>query len=329
MKILIGDDSLTHRVMLEAIVKQWGFEVVLAEDGQQAWNILSDPDAPRLVLLDWEMFGLDGLEVCRRVRANQDQDPPYILLLTARQETADIVTGLDAGANDYISKPFENTELHARLRVGARMLDLQRELISAREALEYQANHDALTGMLNRGAVMQAMEQEMERVRRSDQALQIGLIDVDHFKQINDTHGHLAGDGVLQEMARRIEAILRPYDRVGRYGGEEFLVLVSSEAADARALCERLRSGIADQPFVEGQVALQITVSGGFVPFTSQDTRGASELLAAADDLLYQAKDAGRNRILFDQADGPDVPQSNPQSSSDTPGAPAKKRSAG
>ena len=325
MKILIGDDSMTHRVMLEAIVKQWGFEVVLAEDGQQAWDILSGPDAPRLVLLDWEMPGLDGLEVCRRVREREDQDPPYILLLTARRETADIVNGLDAGANDYIAKPFDNTELHARLRVGARMLDLQRELISTREALEYQAHHDALTGLLNRGAVMQAMAQEMERVKRDGQALQIGLIDVDHFKQVNDTHGHPAGDAVLQEMARRIEAILRPYDRVGRYGGEEFLVLVSSETADAQALCERLRSGIADQPFVEGQVALRVTVSGGFVPFTSQDTRGASELLASADNLLYEAKAAGRNRILFDQTIG----RGDGQSTSETSGARSKQRSAG
>jgi diguanylate cyclase (GGDEF)-like protein len=329
MKILIGDDSLTQRVMLEAIVKQWGFEVVLAEDGQQAWDILSGPDAPRLVLLDWEMPGLDGLEVCRRVREREDQDPPYILLLTARRETADIVTGLDAGANDYISKPFENTELHARLRVGARMLDLQRELISAREALEYQAHHDALTGLLNRGAVMQAMAQEMERVKRDGKALQIGLIDVDHFKQINDTHGHPAGDAVLQEMALRIESILRPYDRVGRYGGEEFLVLVSGEMADAQALCERLRSEIADQPFGDGQVALRVTVSGGFVPFTSRDTRGASELLAIADKLLYEAKAAGRNRILFDQTTGPADEQSNPQSASEAPGARAKKKSAG
>ena len=300
MKILIADDSLTQRVMLEAIVKRWEFEAVIAEDGQQALQILSAPDAPRLVLLDWEMPGLDGLEVCRRVRENKNEAPPYILLLPARSETADIVAGLDAGANDYISKPFENTELHARLRVGARMLDLQRELISAREALEFQANHDSLTGLLNRGAVMRAMEQEMERVRRTGHALQIGLIDVDHFKQINDTHGHPAGDAVLQEMARRIEAILRPYDLVGRYGGEEFLVLVSSEIADARELCERLRSGIADQSFTAGEVALRVTVSGGFVPFIAQDARGAGELLAVADNLLYEAKAAGRNQIIFD-----------------------------
>jgi diguanylate cyclase (GGDEF)-like protein len=329
MKILIVDDSLTQRVMLEAIVRQWEFEAVLAEDGQQALQILSAADAPRLVLLDWEMPGLDGLEVCRRVRENQDQDPPYILLLTARSETADVVTGLDAGANDYISKPFENTELHARLRVGARMLDLQRELIGAREALEFQANHDSLTGLLNRGAVMRAMEQEMERARRTGRALQVGLVDVDHFKQINDTHGHPAGDAVLQEMARRIEAILRPYDLVGRYGGEEFLVLVSSEIADAGELCERLRCGIADQPFADGEVALRVTVSGGFVPFTAQDPRSASELLAAADNLLYAAKAAGRNRIICNPADGAEVVQPDSRSGSDSLSTQQAKRTAG
>ncbi len=305
MKLLIGDDSLTHRVMLEAIVRQWGFDTVLAEDGEQAWQILSGDDAPRLVLLDWEMPGLDGLEVCRRVRARQEQDPPYILLLTARRETDDIVAGLDAGANDYIAKPFENTELHARLRVGERMLDLQRELISAREALEFQASHDALTGLLNRGAVMQAMQEAIERAGQTGEPLQIGLIDIDHFKQVNDTHGHLAGDAVLQEAARRIEGALRDGDLVGRYGGEEFLVLINGEPADAPAFCERLRGVIAERPFECDQAALQVTVSGGFVPFKLHDTRSASALLAAADDLLYEAKSAGRDRILCDPQGSP------------------------
>ncbi len=306
MKILIGDDSLTHRVMLEAIVKQWGFDAVLAEDGEQALQILFAADAPRLVLLDWEMPGLDGLEVCRRVRQRQGEDPPYILLLTARRETDDIVAGLDAGANDYIAKPFENTELHARLRVGKRMLDLQRELISAREALEFQASHDALTGMLNRGAVMRRLEQAVARVDETGEALQIGLIDMDHFKQINDGHGHPAGDAVLREGARRIEAVLRDGDVAGRYGGEEFLLLVSGDADDAPAFCERLRGVIADQPFDCDEVTLRVTASGGFVPLTPGGGQSASELLVAADNLLYQAKAAGRNRILCENAAAPD-----------------------
>jgi diguanylate cyclase (GGDEF)-like protein len=196
------------------------------------------------------------------------------------------------------------------------MLDLQRELIGAREALEFQATHDGLTGLLNRSAVMQAMAQEMERVQRTSQALQIGLIDIDHFKQVNDTHGHLAGDAVLRGLAQRLEATLRPYDQVGRYGGEEFLVLVNSEIGDAQALCERLRSAIADQPFEHEQIALRITISGGFVPFTQQDTITASELLAVADKALYKAKATGRNRIVFDEGVGPTQALSNPPAKS-------------
>ncbi len=315
MKILIGDDSLTQRVMLEAIVSKWGFDAVLAEDGQQAWDILSAADAPRLVLLDWEMPGIDGLEVCRRARARQDRDPPYILLLTARSETADIVAGLDAGANDYIQKPFENNELHARLRVGARMLDLQRALIDAREALEFQASHDDLTGLLNRGAIMQAAEQAVERTRRSGRPLQVGLLDIDHFKQINDTHGHPVGDAVLREAAERIHSTLRSGDLVGRYGGEEFLLLVNGEMTDAPAFCERLRGAIADRPFEPGEVALRVTLSGGFVAVDPRDDDSVADILAAADKFLYQAKTGGRNRILFDQPAGAATP--------------AKKRSAG
>ncbi len=302
MKILIGDDSLTQRVMLDAIVRKWGFEAVLAEDGQQAWDMLSAPEAPRLVLLDWEMPGLDGLEVCRRVRARQDRDPPYILLLTSRSDTADIVAGLDAGANDYIPKPFENTELHARLRVGQRMLDMQRELIDARAALEFQATHDDLTGLLNRGAIMRAMEQAMAQTRDDGLPLQVGLLDIDHFKQINDTHGHPAGDAVLREAAHRIWSTLRSGDLVGRYGGEEFLVLVNGELDDAPAFCERLRVAIADRPFEQGAVALRVTVSGGFVEVDPSLSGSVDEVLAAADRLLYEAKAAGRNRILADPA---------------------------
>ncbi len=308
MKLLIGDDSLTQRVMLDAITRKWGFETVLAEDGQQAWDILCKADAPRLVLLDWEMPGLDGPEICRRVRARQDRNPPYILLLTARSDTADIVTGLDAGANDYVQKPFENTELHARLRVGARMLDMQSELNDARAALEFQASHDDLTGMLNRGAIMRALEAALERSRADNRPLQVGLLDIDHFKQINDTHGHPAGDAVLRETAHRLWSTLRADDQVGRYGGEEFLVLVDGESADAPAFCERLRTAIADRPFDCDSVALRVTLSGGFVAVNPEDGGSVSEILAAADRKLYEAKSGGRNCILFEPSAIADKP---------------------
>ncbi len=306
MKILIGDDNLTQRVMLDAVVGKWGFETVLAEDGRQAWDILSAPDAPRLVLLDWEMPGLDGIEVCRRVRENLEQDPPYILLLTARSDTADIVAGLEAGANDYIAKPFENTELRARLQVGKRMLELQRQLIDAREALEFQASHDALTGLLNRGAIMQAMELEIQRAQRNDEPLHVALMDIDHFKSINDNHGHLAGDAALREVAARISRVLRPYDKVGRYGGEEFLLLVNCDYDPAEALFQRLRGAVAESACSHEDRILRVTASVGFSQYRGQPGCGAAELLAAADAALYAAKAAGRDRVAFRDVDESD-----------------------
>ncbi len=304
MKLLIAEDSMSMRVMLQVLTDQWGFETVLAEDGHQAWGLLSGDDAPGLVLLDWQMPGLNGLEVCRRVRAEQTEDPPYIILLTGRNETTDIISGLEAGANDYITKPFDNGELKARLQVGRRMLEIQRQLIDAKQALAFQASHDALTGLLNRGAIMQSLEQEMARARRQSQPLHVGLLDIDHFKQVNDTHGHLTGDAVLREVAGRLQVTLRPYDRVGRYGGEEFLVLLNGEAEHPEGLFERLRHAMADEPFVHEQLSLPITISCGVVTYIPQrDGRDGDALLAAADAALYGAKETGRNRTVFAQPD--------------------------
>ncbi|MCP5086976.1 MAG: diguanylate cyclase, partial [Rhodobacteraceae bacterium] len=183
-------------------------------------------------------------------------DPPYIILLTARSKTADIVEGLSKGANDYIAKPFENAELQARLQVGRRMLDLQAQLNKSKETLTFQATYDALTGLLNRGAVMKVLEQNMAYVQRQPEAaLFIGLCDIDHFKRINDTHGHLTGDAVLREVARRIAAALRPYDQVGRYGGEEFLILQYTFRDQVYNPFERIRRATADTPFIVEEIS--------------------------------------------------------------------------
>ncbi len=305
MKLLIAEDDLTSRTMLAAVTSKWGYEPVEVEDGEAAWQIMQGEDAPRLLLLDWEMPKLDGLALCQRIRQQKDKDsnPTFIILLTARNETAYIVEGLNAGANDYITKPFKNAELQARLQVGRRMLDLQEELNSAKQALAIQANHDELTGLINRRALMEAMEQEMARANRQSLPLHVGLVDIDHFKQVNDSHGHLAGDAILRDVASRLGTTLRTYDRVGRYGGEEFMILLSCDAAHAQEAFERIRRAIADEAFVYEEVTLQITISCGVTSYTPlQDTRNSTELLAAADDALYEAKAAGRNRTVFAQA---------------------------
>lgn len=300
MKLLIAEDDLTSRTMLAAVARKWGYEPIAVEDGEAAWEVLRRPEPPRLLLLDWMMPRLDGLALCRRIRREESSDPPFIVLLTGRGETEDIVKALEAGANDHVAKPFENAELRARLDVGKRMLDLQAELRRATEALAIRATRDSLTGLLNRGAIMEALEQEMARARRRQQTLCVGLCDIDYFKRVNDTHGHLAGDAVLREAARCIEAALRPFDQVGRYGGEEFLILVEATRDQAPALFERIRHVFADTPFVVENAALDVTISCGATFFTPPaDQRIDTALLAAADAALYRAKDAGRNRAVF------------------------------
>jgi len=298
MKILIAEDDFTSRSILTAVLKKCGFDPVVAEDGGAAWDVLQRPDAPRLILLDWNMPGMDGLEICRRLRKIGSNNPPYVILLTARGEKGDIVQGLEAGANDYVAKPYDNEELQARIRVGQRMLEMQFRLLEAQDALKYQATHDFLTGVFNRRAIRDRLKEEISRAGRKKESLSVGMLDIDHFKNINDTHGHQAGDEALVAFTRCIQGGLREYDRVGRYGGEEFLVIVSgSIGSKSESLYERLRARIAETEITTNAGIVSLTVSIGVAPGTGQSTVDA--LVAAADAALYQAKAGGRNRVIY------------------------------
>jgi len=300
LKILIAEDDLTTRTIMSAVVTHWGFESIEAEDGEVAWQILKAEDPPRLLLLDWEMPNLDGIALCHRIRLNECSDPPYIILLTARQEKGDIVKGLESGANDYVSKPFDNMELQARVNVGRRMLEMQEDLNNVKEALAFQADHDELTGLLNRRAIMKILDKEVARAKRQPHMLCVGLCDIDHFKSINDTYGHQMGDAILKGVAQRFLETLRPYDEVGRYGGEEFLILLSTDDDQALMLFERLRNVIAEKPFVVGNVSLKVTVSCGVTCFRlPADSRDCDSLFSAADSALYEAKNGGRDRTVI------------------------------
>lgn len=206
MRVLIADDSIVSRHLLDATLRKWGYEVVVACDGVEAWNILQSPDAPKLVILDWVMPGLTGPEVCRLVRqqaksgensANKDSYT-YILLLTSKSLKEDLIEGMESGADDYITKPFDQHELKVRLRAGTRIIDLERELIFAREELREQATKDFLMRIWNRSSILDILQRELIRGSREKRALGVVLADLDHFKAINDTFGHFAGDAVLR-----------------------------------------------------------------------------------------------------------------------------------
>jgi two-component system cell cycle response regulator len=298
--ILVAEDDPVSRRVLEAFLVKWGFQVVIAMDGLDALRILESAAAPPLAILDWMMPGLEGPQVCQRVRAHPERPYVYILLLSARSQRDDLLHGLESGADDYLTKPFDAPELRARLHVGRRILDLQNNLISAREELRFRATHDELTGLSNRRVVLEAIDREYARRRREGGNLGIILIDLDHFKNVNDTYGHLAGDAVLKEAARRMTASVRPYDTVGRYGGEEFLVVAPScNSSGAVKLAERIRESIQALPMPSVAGPVSITASCGVAVSNTAKPLDPQELLRSADEALYRAKENGRNRSEF------------------------------
>jgi two-component system cell cycle response regulator len=300
MKILIADDEPVSRHMLRGFLSKWGYEVVTAEDGNAAWEVLRAPDAPRMALLDWMMPGKNGVDVCRDVRNLHAAPYTYILLLTAKDAKESVVEGLESGADDYLTKPFHPAELRARIRVGLRLLDLEDSLVQAREAMRFKATHDALTGVWNRGAIMEMLEREVARSSREGISLGVLIADLDHFKSVNDTYGHLAGDVVLCEATSRMQSDIRAYDAVGRYGGEEFLILLPScNRSEAAENAERLRGTVIARPVETDSGPLKITLSIGGVATANWPDYNAGQILHLADSALYRAKQEGRNRVVI------------------------------
>ncbi len=298
MKVLIAEDDSISRRMLEAFLVKWGFEVVVATQGEEAWAILQGNDTPRLAILDWMMPGKDGIELCRSVRQRKGRPYIYILLLTARGQKTDIVQGLEAGADDYVTKPFDPFELRARLRAGRRIVELQEQLLMAREALRDQAWRDPLTDLWNHGTILGILRKEVARSSRTESPFAVAMVDVDRFKAINDTYGHAAGDAVLREAARQMRGAMRTYDALGRYGGDEFMAVVPAcDAAGAARFAESFRVRI-DRKAVETPDGLiPITISLGVAAVGNLQDVSAEALVRVADAALYRAKQGGRNRV--------------------------------
>ena len=300
MKILLADDEPIARTMLEHWLAGWGYEVTLARDGESALQALKDDPELRLLVVDWVMPKKDGIEVCKAIRSGPQEPYVYIVLLTAKDDKSDIIAGLDAGADDYLVKPCNPLELKVRLRAGRRVIELQEKLVKARESLRFEAMHDSLTGLLNRGAVIEQLTKELVRASRRGAPVSVLMGDLDHFKVINDTHGHAAGDAVLRETARRLKAGVRAYDSVGRLGGEEFIaVLPECDAKTGVAVAQRLCRSLADSPTKYNGTAIAHSISIGVAATDQFGSARADELIRAADAALYRAKHAGRSRALL------------------------------
>jgi diguanylate cyclase (GGDEF)-like protein len=290
MRILIAEDDLVTARLLRALLDSWGFEVVTVTDGISALAVLQTPDAPRLAILDWMMPGLDGPEVCRRARAYRPGVPMYLILVTSREARRDVVAGLDAGADDYVVKPPDPEELRSRLKAGIRVLAMEHHF-------ERVAMVDGLTELPNRRGLDDTFSRQLTRSLREQHPVSLLMVDVDHFKKLNDTHGHLIGDDVLKRLARILRRQLRPHDLVARYGGEEFAVMLPNADSDAAIMiAERLRTAIGNP---ETELASRhlpaATVSIGVA--ATRSSISLSELMSQADAALYRAKQSGRNWV--------------------------------
>jgi diguanylate cyclase (GGDEF)-like protein len=277
--------------------------VVVTRDGDEAWRVLDSEAPPQLAILDWMMPGLDGVELCRRVRSKGHEPYVYCILLTALNREADLVAGMEAGADDYLTKPFNAEELRVRLRAGRRIIEQQEELIAAREALRIKATHDPLTGLWNHDEIIGILQRELTRAVREKSPVGVIMADLDHFKLINDTHGHLAGDAVLRGLARKFLSVTRPYDTIGRFGGEEFLIVLPGCGREAAAgFAERVRRSIAADKVDTAEGLVAITISLG-VTASSEGQEDGEALVKEADVALYRAKEQGRNRVEVAVAD--------------------------
>jgi two-component system cell cycle response regulator len=310
MRILIADDETVSLHLLGETLKELGHEVVATEDGRQAWQELQEGDI-HLVVADWMMPHLDGPQLCQLIRRSSLDRYVYIILLTARDRKEDMVEGLTAGADDYMIKPFNRDELRVRIHAGERVVSLEQQLREVQCQLEKLAITDELTGLLNRRAALQRLEDEFTRVEREGHSLSCIILDFDRFKLINDVYGHRMGDEVLRESARRMRSSCRPYDILARYGGEEFLtVLPGITLEQAVQVAERIRHCLSSAPVEWNGVAVRVKASFGVAQVVEGMSESPESLVIRADRALYKAKRQGGDCVCAGRLDSRGEPDS-------------------
>ncbi len=298
MKILIAEDENTTRRRLEKFLEDMDYEVISCKDGIDAWEVIQSENAPNLLILDWMMPGMNGVEICRKVREQGREPYTYIMLLTMKDKQRDIVYGMEAGADDYITKPFNQHELRVRLKAGRRIVEMNKELLDAREVLRKKVIYDDLTGLYNRHYMVEILEKEYARALRHQTDLSCLLLDIDYFKVINDTFGHVFGDSVLREFSACLKRVARKYDFIFRYGGEEFMILLPNTGIDgALSVAEKIRSTCESKVYKDGINVTIATVSIGVTSVKNHQPSESNELIAFADKALYRSKSEGRNKV--------------------------------
>jgi two-component system cell cycle response regulator len=299
MRILIVEDETISRRMVKKYLLDAGYGIVEAEDGQSAWELFQN-EPFHLVITDWMMPRLNGPELVQKIRAGGQKNYTYIIMLTAMDNKDNIVFGLESGVDEYLTKPFNGKELVARVASGMRILRLEEQLMQAQQQMEILAMRDGLTGLLNRRAIEEYAESEFNISGRKERAMSVILLDIDHFKKINDRFGHKTGDFALQQVAKVLKDDLRNYDRVGRWGGEEFiLILPDTQLMDAVTVAERIRIRIAEMKIsLETGETFSVHVSLG-VACTINQFSSLAKLIDAADQTMYLAKQTGRNRVCI------------------------------
>jgi diguanylate cyclase (GGDEF)-like protein len=308
-RVLIAVGFGSTRLTLQDWFEKWGYDTVLAKDGSAAWEILQQGRPPELVIVDWAISGIDSFELCRRLRDKSRKFYHYVIMIQGKVQKEENRLALESGADDYLNEPLEESELRAHLKAASRIIALQDQLISAREEQRVLAMKDGLTGLWNRVAFLEIFKQELNRAKRADANTGLLLLDLDHFKRINDGYGHLAGDAVLREMALRFKQNVRSYDVIGRFGGEEFLLaLPGCDRAQLRKRAEAIRKAISDEPVRVDKIEIPVTVSVG-ATVASKGAKSVLSVLGVADRALYEAKDAGRNCTVYCESSGVDVPE--------------------